>query len=117
VFVFVPPPPPPSREAQELGVKIVELVRILRSDNPAIRPIDIRQGLRLAEAGLRSEIGGANVGVAIFAGLLVASLLAGIAAYFVATGTPVPPKTIVIAVAILGLGVAAVAVIVARKRG
>lgn len=60
MMIFVPSPPPPSKEAIELGKKIAEAVGMLRDQNPAIRPADVRRGLQLAESELRSSMGGGN---------------------------------------------------------
>jgi hypothetical protein len=61
-MVYIPivpviPQAPPSPEAQDLGQKIAELVRLMRQENPNIGPQDVRQGLSLAEQNLRPEIG------------------------------------------------------------
>ena len=47
MYVFVPPPPP-SPEAEDLGAKVAQLVRMLRQENPNLSAIDIRRGLEVA---------------------------------------------------------------------
>ncbi len=65
------PAAPPSPEAQDLGLKIAELVRLMRQENPKIGPAAIRQGLQLAAQNLRPEIGGSG-------GAIVALAVAGV---------------------------------------
>ena len=70
-IVTVIPQAPPSPEAQDLGLKIAELVRLMRQENPKIGPAAIRQGLQLAAQNLRPEIGGSG-------GAIVALAVAGV---------------------------------------
>ena len=75
-IVPVTPAAPPSPEAQDLGLKIAELVRLMRQENPEIGPADIRQGLQLAAQNLRPEIGGSGgaivaLSVAVVVGLAI----------------------------------------------
>ena len=79
MMIFVPPPP--SKEAIELGKKIAEAVRMLRDQNPAIRPADVRRGLRLAESELRSSMGGGNPAHYALAATVVMIIVAGVVAY------------------------------------
>ncbi len=65
------PAAPPSPEAQDLGLKIAELVRLMRQENPKIGPAAIRQGLQLAAQNLLPEIGGSG-------GSIVALAVAGV---------------------------------------
>ncbi len=71
-MVYIPnvpivPAAPPSPEAQDLGLKIAELVRLMRQENPNIGAADIRQGLQLAAQNLRPEIGGTRVAIVLLA--------------------------------------------------
>ncbi len=61
------PAAPPSPEAQDLGLKIAELVRLMRQENSNIGAADIRQGLQLAAQNLRPEIGGPRVAIVLLA--------------------------------------------------
>lgn len=84
MIVFVPSPPPPSKEAIELGQKIAEAVGMLRDQNPAIRPADVRRGLQLAESELRSSMGGCNPANYALVATLAAMMVAGaVASMFV----------------------------------
>ncbi|MHC5063034.1 MAG: hypothetical protein ACYTG5_03555 [Planctomycetota bacterium] len=58
IHVPVQPPNPPSAKAKEVGAKVAELVRILRQEDPEIGRTDVEQGLTLATAELRRELGG-----------------------------------------------------------
>ena len=64
-IVPVTPASPPSPEAQDLGLKIAELARLMRQENPNIGAADIRQGLQLAAQNLRPEIGGPRVAIVL----------------------------------------------------
>ena len=87
-MVYIPvvpivPQAPPSPEAEDLGKKIAELVRLMRQENPRIGAQDVRVGLSLAEQNLRPEIGGSPA----TKWLLIVALLVGmvILGVFVAT--------------------------------
>ena len=76
-IVPVAPTAPPSPEAQDLGKKIAELVRLMRQENPKIGPQDVRQGLSLAKQDLRPEIGGCGAKRALVVALLVGTMVLG----------------------------------------
>lgn len=67
-------------------MKIAELVRILRSDDPSIRSEDVRHGLRLAERELRDEAGGPNTTALTLLVLLIGGVAFGVAFFYTQGG-------------------------------
>jgi hypothetical protein len=83
--VFVPPPPRPSAQAQELAAAIVRLAGEYQARNGKLNAVDLQAALRLADAGLQVDTGGAGgrqravVLIAVL-GLLIA---VGFSMYFI----------------------------------
>lgn len=84
MYIHVPVQPQISPKAMELGAKIAELVRILREKDPSIGRADVEQGISLAQAELRKELGGRSAGpqLRLILGVAVIAMLgAGIGAF------------------------------------
>ncbi len=83
MFVFVPHTPP-SPDAVELGRRVAAAIRQHREENPNLSRADVRAGLNLADAEVRAEFGGSSPArLALLLGL-VALLLGGLVAFYVA---------------------------------
>ena len=112
--MFVPIiPSSPSRQAQELGCKMAELVRIFREDDPNLSFIDVRQAMRVAERELSSEFHGAGLQKMAAIGVLMAVLLAGLFAFFFFSRSGTVPSNIMMisAIGVVVVGIAALLVV------
>ena len=78
--MYVPvTPPPPSPKAQELGGHLVDVINAYQADHPDMSPLDVRQGVRLAQQavpeGHRSAIKLVVIGLVMILGLVVLGFL------------------------------------------
>lgn len=80
--VVTPTSNPPSREAQELGAKVAEVVRHYQAEHPDIEDSDVRDALALAT----SSVGASSNRRVTMALLILGAMLAVGVAYFFATG-------------------------------
>ncbi len=116
MYIHVPVQPqiPASAKAQELGSKVAELVRILRKEDPEISRTDVEQGLALATAEMRRELGGGS-GAAVVMLVLAVTLAVGILAFFIIQGT-VGRQSVLWILAGLAIGLLVAFTAVKRRR-
>jgi hypothetical protein len=70
MFVYVPPPKP-SPQAEELGQKMAELIRIYRESYSDLNMTEVKQAMGIAENDVRPDLGGRNPKMAMVMGLLL----------------------------------------------
>ena len=112
--MFVPvTPPQPSPEAQELGSKMTELVRIFREGYPNLSFTEVRQAMRVAESELGSEFRGARARITVVIALAVAALMVGVFTFLLFSRPDGLPSysLMVVIIGLLVVGLAAVAAV------
>jgi len=95
---------------------MAELIRIFRENDPDLNLLDVRQAMKVAEADVRSEIGGAAVSTSLMVALLIGLAVAGLLFALVLYRTGMN-SSILLCAAIAGIAaiVIVVAVIASRR--
>jgi hypothetical protein len=120
MFVYVPPPKP-SPQAEELGQKMAELIRIYRESYSDLNMTEVKQAMGIAENDVRPDLGGRNPQMAMVMGLLLGfALLAGLLFFYMSQrgggGFPGGNWSIIMIVGALALGLAVVFAVKAATR-
>ena len=104
--------PQPSPEAQDLGEKLVHLVREFRAGHPTVSQEEIEQAFHLARTRTRSEGGGSRTLLRVVAAGLIGLAVLGAAVFLYlgqGGGAELPPIAVAtVALAIVSVGVAVV---------